>query len=136
MESTTQLRVRYVETDAMGIVHHASYVAWLELGRTELLRGLGQSYREWERAGVHLTVGEVHLKYRAPAYFDDLVDVRTLVAEAARRRVGFTYRIERGGVLLAEARTVHLATGADGRARVLPDEFLKLLGGGCRTQQP
>ncbi|MBL0311340.1 MAG: acyl-CoA thioesterase [Holophagaceae bacterium] len=129
MESATQLRVRYVETDAMGIVHHASYVAWLELGRTELLRGLGQSYREWERAGVHLTVAEVHLKYRAPAYFDDLVEVHTCVAETGRRRVGFTYRIERDGVLLAEASTVHLATNANGKACVLPDEFLHLLKG-------
>jgi acyl-CoA thioester hydrolase len=129
MNSTTQLRVRYVETDAMGIVHHASYVAWLELGRTELLRGLGQSYREWERAGVHLTVGEVHLKYRAPAYFDDLVNVHTKVVEAARRRVSFTYRIERDGVLLAEATTLHMVTGTNGKARVLPDEFLHLLGG-------
>ena len=130
MESTTQLRVRYVETDAMGIVHHASYVAWLELGRTELLRELGQSYREWERAGVHLTVAEVHLKYRAPAYFDDLVTVRTEVIEAARRRVRFAYRIEREGVLLAEANTAHLATGANGKACVLPTEFLRLLGAG------
>lgn len=129
MESATQLRVRYVETDAMGIVHHASYVAWLELGRTELLRGLGQSYRVWEEAGVHLTVGEVHLKYRAPAYFDDLVTVHTKVAEAARRRVGFTYRIERDGVLLAEASTVHLATGASGKACVLPDDFLRMIKG-------
>ncbi len=129
METLTQIRVRYVETDAMGIVHHASYVAWLELGRTELLRGSGQSYREWEQAGVHLTVGEVHLKYRAPAYFDDLVDVHTRVTEAGRRRVGFAYRIERDGVLLAEASTVHLVTGANGRARVLPDEFLDLLKG-------
>ena len=127
MESTTQLRVRYVETDAMGIVHHASYVAWLELGRTELLRELGRSYREWERAGVHLTVGEVHLKYRAPAYFDDLVSVHTKVTEAARRRICFTYRIERDGILLAEASTIHLATGANGKACVLPAEFLDLL---------
>lgn len=127
MESTTQLRVRYVETDAMGIVHHASYVAWLELGRTELLRGFGQSYREWERAGVYLTVGEVHVKYRAPSYFDDLIHIHTQVAEAARRRVKFSYRIERDGVLLVEATTVHLVTGANGKARVLPDEFLRLL---------
>ncbi len=129
MESTTQLRVRYVETDAMGIVHHASYVAWLELGRTELLRELGQSYREWERAGVHLTVGEVHMKYRAPAYFDDLVNVHTQVTEATRRRVSFTYQIECDGVLLAEASTVHLVTGANGKACVLPNEFLDLLKG-------
>ena len=129
MEATTQLRVRYVETDAMGIVHHASYVAWLELGRTELLRELGQGYREWERAGVHLTVGEVHMKYRAPAYFDDLVQVFTHVTEATRRRVSFTYRIERDGVLLAEASTVHLVTGANGKACVLPNEFLGLLKG-------
>lgn len=129
MESTTELRVRYAETDAMGIAHHGSFVAWLELGRTELLRSLGQSYREWEKAGVHLTVGEVHLKYRAPAYFDDLIEVRTRVTECARRRVSFEYRLERQGVLLAEARTVHLVTGSDGKARVLPDEFRRLLGG-------
>ncbi|MDE3245999.1 MAG: acyl-CoA thioesterase [Acidobacteriota bacterium] len=129
MESTTQLRVRYVETDAMGIVHHASYVAWLELGRTELLRQLGQSYREWEKAGVHLSVGEVQVKYRAPTYFDDLVTVRTQVTEAARRRVGFSYRVEREGILLAEARTVHLVTGANGKASVLPDEFMQMLKG-------
>ena len=129
MQSATQFRVRYVETDAMGIVHHASYVAWLELGRTELLREFGQSYREWEGAGVHLTVGEVHLKYRAPAYFDDLVQVHTAVTEAGRRRVCFTYRIERDGVLLAEASTVHWVTGADGKAHILPDEYLDLLKG-------
>ncbi len=129
MESTTQLRVRYVETDAMGIVHHASYVAWLELGRTELLRALGQSYREWEKAGVHLSLGEVHVKYRAPAYFDDLVTLHTQVTEAARRRVGFAYRMEREGLLLAEARTVHMVTGATGKASVLPDEFLQMLKG-------
>ena len=128
MAPLTELRVRYVETDAMGIVHHSSYVAWLELGRTELLRSLGQSYREWETAGVHLTVGEVHLKYRAPAYFDDLVQIHTKVLEAARRRVSFEYRVERGSVLLAEARTVHLVTGSDGKARVLPEEFRRLLG--------
>ncbi len=128
MESVAQFRARYVETDAMGIVHHASFVAWLELGRTELLRALGQSYREWEQAGVHLTVSEVHVKYRAPAYFDDVIDIHCEVIEAARRRVTFAYRIVREGTALAEATTTHLVTGADGKARVLPDEFRRLLG--------
>lgn len=125
--SIAQFRARYVETDAMGIVHHASFVAWLELGRTEMLRSRGQGYREWEQAGVHLTVGEVHLKYRAPAYFDDLIEVRCEVAEAGRRRVTFAYRILRDDTLLAEATTVHLVTGPGGKARVLPAEFRALL---------
>ena len=127
MESVAQFRARYVETDAMGIVHHASFVAWLELGRTEWLRALGQSYREWEKAGVHLTVSEVHVKYRAPAYFDDVIDIHCEVVEAARRRVTFAYHILREGKLLAEATTVHLVTGPEGKARVLPEEFQRLL---------
>ncbi len=128
MESNVSFRVRYIETDAMGIVHHASFLAWLELGRTELLRELGQSYREWEKAGVHLTVGEVHLKYRAPAYFDDLLEIHTTILESGRRRVVFGYRVTREDALLAVGHTIHLVTGGDGKARVLPEEFRRLLG--------
>jgi acyl-CoA thioesterase FadM len=67
LETTTPIRVRYAETDAMGIVHHATYPIWMELGRSDFLRELGQSYSEWEAQGVMMSVGELHLKYRAPA---------------------------------------------------------------------
>ena len=127
MESVTEIRVRYAETDAMGIVHHATYPVWMELGRSDLLRELGQSYAEWEAMGVRMTVAEISVKYRAPAYYDELVEVRTRVKEAGRRRIVFAYDISRGGTRLAEGESVHLVTGSEGRARVLPDPMLQLV---------
>jgi acyl-CoA thioester hydrolase len=127
MEAATEIRVRYAETDAMGIVHHAVYPIWMELGRSDLLRQLGQSYAEWEVAGIRITVGEIRVKYRAPARYDELVLVRSRVLEAGRRKVVFGYRIERKGDLLAEGESVHLICGSDGRARVLPEPYLALL---------
>lgn len=127
MESLTELRVRYAETDAMGIVHHATYPVWMELGRSDFLRGQGQSYSEWEARGVRLVVNEIRLRFRAPARYDELVQVRTWLREAGRRRLVFAYRIEREGILLAEGESVHLVAGSDNRARVLPDDLLALV---------
>jgi acyl-CoA thioester hydrolase len=127
MESMTELRVRYAETDAMGIVHHATYPVWMELGRSDFLRELGQSYAEWEARGVRLVVNEIRVRFRAPARYDELVVVRTRLAEAGRRRLVFHYGIEREGTLLAEGESVHLVAGSDGRARVLPEDLLALV---------
>ena len=127
MESLTELRVRYAETDAMGIVHHATYPVWMELGRSDFLRELGQSYAEWEARGVRLVVNEIRVRFRAPARYDELVQVRTRLAEAGRRRIVFHYDIERAGALLAEGESVHLVAGSDGRARVLPEDLLALV---------
>jgi acyl-CoA thioester hydrolase len=127
MESLTQIRVRYAETDAMGIVHHATYPVWMELGRSDLLRELGQSYAEWEARGVRMTVAEIRVRYRAPARYDELVEVRTRVLEAGRRRIVFAYDITRDGTRLADGESAHLVTGTDGRARVLPDAMLELV---------
>ncbi len=127
MESLTELRVRYAETDAMGIVHHATYPVWMELGRSDFLRELGQSYAEWEARGVRLVVNEIRVRFRAPARYDELVVVRTRLAEAGRRRIVFHYDIERERVLLAEGESVHLVAGSDGRARVLPEDLLALV---------
>ena len=129
MESITELRVRYAETDAMGIVHHATYPVWMELGRSDFLRELGQSYAEWETRGVRLVVNEIRVRFRAPAHYDELVQVRTCLREAGRRRIVFGYRIEREGVLLAEGESIHLVAGSDNRARVLPDDLLRLVQG-------
>ena len=129
MESTTELRVRYAETDAMGIVHHATYPVWMELGRSDFLRELGQSYAEWEARGVRLVVNEIRVRFRAPARYDELVVVRTRLAEAGRRRIVFHYDVEREGTLLAEGESVHLVAGSDGRARVLPEDLLALVQG-------
>ena len=122
--SRTSIRVRYAETDAMGIVHHAVYPVWMELGRSDFLRELGQSYAEWEAHGVMMSVGELQVKYRVPAKYDELVEVRTRLAEAGRRKVTFVYEIRRDGTLLAEGRTIHLVTGPDGRSRVMPQHLL------------
>ena len=129
MESLTELRVRYAETDAMGIVHHATYPVWMELGRSDYLRMLGQSYAEWEARGVRLVVNEIRVRFRAPAHYDELIQVRTRLAEAGRRRITFAYAIARAGVPLAEGESVHLVAGSDGRARVLPEDLLALIQG-------
>ena len=127
MKSVTQIRVRYAETDAMGIVHHAVYPVWMELGRSDLLRQMGQSYADWEKRGVMMSVAELHVRYRSPARYDELVEVHSAVKEAGRRRVVFTYVVLRGGIRLAEGESVHLVTGADGRAHVMPDDLLHFI---------
>jgi len=127
MESATSIRVRYAETDAMGIVHHAVYPVWMELGRSDLLRQLGQSYAEWEKRGVMMSVAELRVRYRAPARYDELVEVRTRLKDAGRRKVVFAYGVGRGATRLAEGESIHLVTGPDGRARVMPEELLRLI---------
>jgi len=125
--SCTSIRVRYAETDAMGIVHHAVYPVWMELGRSDLLRMMGQGYSEWEAQGVFITVAELRVKYRAPARYDEQVSVRTWVKEAGRRKVVFGYEVSRDGTRLAEGETVHLVMGPDGRNRTLPEAMLALV---------
>ena len=127
--SNTSLRVRYAETDAMGIVHHAVYPVWMELGRSDLLRQLGQSYAQWEAQGIFMAVGELKVRYRAPARYDELVHIRTWVREAGRRKVVFGYEVSRDGVRLVEGETVHLVVGPDGRGRTLPEPMLELVRG-------
>jgi acyl-CoA thioester hydrolase len=127
--STTEIRVRYAETDAMGIVHHAVYPVWMELGRSDLLRQMGQGYSDWEAQGVFMAVGELRVKYRAPAKYDQVVQVRTWVREAGRRKVVFGYEVSRDGVRLVEGESVHLVVGPDGRGRTLPEPMLELVRG-------
>lgn len=123
----TEIRVRYAETDAMGIVHHAVYPVWMELGRSDLLREMGQEYTQWEAQGVMMAVGELKVKYRQPARYDEVVSVATWVKEAGRRKVVFAYEITRDGVRLAEGETVHMIMGPDGRSRTLPEAMLALV---------
>jgi len=127
LSSSTTIRVRYAETDAMGIVHHSVYPVWMELGRSDLLRLSGQGYSEWEAQGVFIAVAEVRVKYRAPAHYDELINVRTWVKEAGRRKIVFGYEVTRDAVRLAEGETVHLVMGRDGRNRTLPEAMLELV---------
>lgn len=112
---TTTVRVRYSETDAMGIVHHSNYLRWFEVGRVELMRDGGFPYTEFEAQGITSPVIESALRWRSPARFDELLTIETQIAEVSPTRIRFEYRILRDGVLLCEGHTGHAFTGASGR---------------------
>lgn len=97
----TPMRVRFFETDLMGIVHHGSYFTYFEAGRVEWLRARGVTYADWAAKGVHLPVVEAHAHYHAPARFDDLLEVETTLTELRTVSLRFGYRIEREGTLVA-----------------------------------
>ena len=117
---TASIRVRYAETDQMGIAHHAEYFAWFEVGRTELLRASGLTYRDLEGRGVHFPVIGTEARFLRPAHYDDVLEVRTAVASMSGARIAFTYEIHRDAGLLATGRTEHAAVDAGGRPRRLP----------------
>lgn len=127
MESRSLIRVRYAETDAMGVVHHSVYPVWLEIGRSDFLRELGQSYSEWEAQGVFMPLSEVHVRYRQPAHYEEIVEVYTHIKEANRRKITFAYRIMRGEIRISEATTVHIVSSGSGRAQPLPEALWKLI---------
>jgi acyl-CoA thioester hydrolase len=107
--------VRYAETDQMGIVYHANYLVWMEVGRVEYCRAAGFRYRDLEAEGVLLAVVEAHCRYLSPALYDEEVIVRTAIEEATQRLVRFSYRMISGedGRLLAEGSTKHVFCGRD-----------------------
>jgi acyl-CoA thioester hydrolase len=126
------LRVRYAETDAMGVAHHASYVVWLEQGRTEALRARGVPYRSIEERGFFVVLSELRLRYHAPARYDDLVVVRATLEEVRSRQVVFSYalRLADSGAPLVTARSEHIVVDrATGRPARLPADLLGLLSG-------
>src|SRR5215207_3003017 len=104
------IRARYAETDAMGVVHHASYVVWLEQGRTELLRALGVSYRQIEAAGFFVVLSDLQVRYHASARYDDLVLLHVTLDGIRSRQMSFAYqlRLAETGVLLVTARSEHI----------------------------
>ena len=116
-EVSHTFRVRYAETDAMGIVHHSSYVVWMEMGRTEFMRAFGFTYRQLEEMGVLLPVLEISVRYRHSAVYDDELRITTWVDELTRTRIKLAYKIERTSDerLLTEAYSLHTFAGLDGR---------------------
>jgi acyl-CoA thioester hydrolase len=120
--SVTTLRVRYAETDKMGVVYYANYLVWFEVARADLLRSLGWTYREMETAGVSLPVIEAHCTYRRPARYDDEIEVRTEGQMLSAVRMRFNYVVARGedGVVSAAGHTVHAAVDSAGRPCRLP----------------
>ncbi len=124
-----RLRVRYAETDQMGVVHHSVYPVWFEVARTALSHAVGTPYLEWERRGILLMVGELACRFRRPARYDDEVTVWVRVREVASRRVVFEYRVEGpAGDVLVEGETRHVAVDrATGRPAVIPAELRESL---------
>jgi len=124
----SRFRVRYAETDQMGMVYYANYLIWMEVGRTDFCRESGFNYRDLEREEhAFLTVAEANCRYLAPARYDDAILVETELSRVRSRAAEFTYRIKCGLTLLAEGRTVHVVIGTDGRPRTMPDRYLDLL---------
>jgi acyl-CoA thioester hydrolase len=116
-----QIRVRYQETDAMGRVHHANYLNYFEMGRTELLRAAGRSYREVEDEGFYLVIAEVSCHYLLPARYDDLLTLRTTVLKARGARIEHEYKLFRGLELLATGKSVVACVDRQGNVRRLPE---------------
>jgi len=108
-------RVTYAETDRMGFAYYGNYLTWFEIGRTELIRASGMAYCELEEKGYMLPVTEASCRYHAPAKYDDLVTIRTTLAEFKGIRMTFTYEIVLDGKVLAEGETKHAFTDRDGK---------------------
>jgi acyl-CoA thioester hydrolase len=124
----TPLRVRYSETDKMGLVYHAHYVVWFEVGRTEYCRAAGFPYRAMEDAGLLILVTAVECRYRQPARYDDALVVRTQMTELGSRGCAFDYEVVRGAdEVLCDGSTRHVFADVSGRPRRAPQEVLDAL---------
>ncbi len=130
LQKDVQVRVRYKETDKMGVVHHSNYVNYFELARTEMMREAGLSYKEMEERGVMLPVKEVHIDYISPAYYDDLLTVRITIAEKPGVKLTFDHEVfNEKGELINTARVVLVFVNAETRRPCrAPEWFLKLFG--------
>lgn len=125
--SETPLRVRYAETDAMGIVHHTAYIVWFEAGRSDWMRQQGYSYAQFEKAGYLLPLSEVGVRFLLPARYDELVVVRTWVSDLKSRKLTFNYEVVRDGTVLVTGFTTHIVTDRSGRVTTFPPEVRRLL---------
>ena len=125
----TSLRVRYAETDAMGIVHHSSYIVWFEEGRSSFMRSAGFPYSQIEKTGFYLTVTEVTARYRQPARYDDLLMIHTRLGELRSRGLRFDYEIVRAvdKALLVSGHTKHICITHTGAPTRIPAAFLEQL---------
>ncbi|MEQ1473679.1 MAG: thioesterase family protein [Candidatus Acidiferrum sp.] len=120
------VRVRYAETDQMGVVYHANYLIWFEVGRVELIRALGIEYKHMELTDdCHIVVVEANCRYLHPARYDEQLRVRTRIAEAKNRTIRFSYEIFRDhdSHRLATGETVHVICGSNGRPKLLPEKY-------------
>jgi len=125
--SETRLRVRYAETDQMGVVYHSNHLIWFEVGRVELMRQMGFSYRDMEREdGRYIAVAEVTCRYKAPIFYDEEVIVRTWLENVRESVLIFHYELSRAenGKVLAEGQTTHVVTDSQMKVSKLPEKYL------------
>jgi len=126
---TTEFRVRYAETDRMGVVYHANYLVWCEVGRVEFMRALGRDYASLEEQGTGLAVTDARVRYLAPARFDDPIRVATTLTDVRSRSVSFGYEITNAetGIRLATAHTDLVSIDRNGRLMAIPPDFRAVL---------
>ncbi len=124
------LRVRYADTDRMGIVYYGTYPAYFEVGRGEFMREKGLPYSKLEEQGFHLVVSGIEIKYYNPATYDDLLTVRTSISEIQSRAVGFNYTVLRDGVTIAQGKTKHICVTAERKPTRLPPHLVEVLKNG------
>ncbi len=120
----TAIRVRYQETDGQRRVHHANFLTYFEIGRTEMLRSRGATYRQFEEAGLFLVVSEASCSYRAAAEYDDMLVVRTFVEKVGGASIEHSYEVIRDAMIIASGRTVVVCVDREGRVRRLPEWLL------------
>jgi len=120
------IRVRYAETDRMGLLHHANYLVYFEQGRTELLRSMGYSYRELEDQGFFLVIHKLAARYRSPARYDDLLTLRTTMVRTTTVRIDHRYELFREQALLADGTSTLACVDRQGRLQPLPEILLKM----------
>src|SRR5688500_10729874 len=124
-QHTISIRVRYPEVDGMGYLHHSRYLQYFEMGRVELLRGLGHSYADLERQGVFFVVIPAEVRYKAPARYDDELTLVTRLVRATHVRYDHAYELRRGDTLLAEASTTIACVDREGQLRQIPDSLVR-----------
>jgi len=126
----TEVRVRYAETDQMGIAHHSNYLIWFEAGRSDLCRARGFSYKEMEeKEDALMVVAESYVRYKSPAFYEDVLSIRTTISEVRSRSIRFSYEIHRRSdeALIAEGETLHLVTDKRQRVKTIPEAYKHLL---------
>ncbi|MDE3198739.1 MAG: acyl-CoA thioesterase [Acidobacteriota bacterium] len=127
-EHISKIRVRYAETDQMGVAYHANYLIWMEVARVDLCRELGFDYSEMERDGILLAVTESHCRYISPARYDEEISIETSAGDISRRFITFNYELRCGDRRVATGQTKHIYLGREFRPTRLPDKYARLFG--------
>ena len=127
MSFSVKTRVRYAESDQMGIAYYSNYFVWFETARTELFRECGIPYSEMEKEGLFLPASECHCNYSAPARYDEVLEIRCWITEVRTRAVRFQYEVLRGDAAIARGHTIHVCTDRNAKPRLIPSNIREIL---------